>query len=161
MNTFTCGSLMPAVELPDAGEGACCAGAAMFGPQRCTCWEPVFNLEQQEPGPGFMSARSEMCIDCAFRAGSPERRGEDGYAGDAESLDAMVAAGSPFACRQGMRKPLRYRHPSGAEVAAHPAAYEPPVIEGVAYKADGTPADLCGGWTLRRLSHIQREARGA
>jgi hypothetical protein len=160
VSVFNCGGLLPAIELPDAGDGICCAGAAMFGPQRCTCWTPVFDLEQQQPKPGTMAARSSMCPDCAYRGGSPERRGEDGYQGDEDSLGEMVATGSPFVCHQGMRKPARYRHPSGAETAGHPAAYEPPVIDGVAYKADGTPADLCFGWSLRRAAFL-REAQAS
>lgn len=27
--------------LPDAGGGCCCYGAALYGPDRCTCWEAV------------------------------------------------------------------------------------------------------------------------
>lgn len=157
MNDFTCGAFLPAVDLPDAGEGMCCEGAAVFGPDRCTCWEPVYDIEQQPVQPGEMVPRSQMCGDCAYKGGSPERRGEPGYDGDPESLDEMVRDGKPFACHQGLRKPVAYRHPSGTEVAGHPAAYDPPIRDGVAYKADGTPADLCGGWTLRRAAYLLRE----
>lgn len=104
-----------------------------------------------------MGARTARCSDCAYLANSPERRGEDGYQGDPESLEQMVRDGSPFACHQGIRKPVKYVHPSGAEVPGHPAAYNPPVIDGVPYKADGTPADLCAGWSARRLAYMQRE----
>jgi hypothetical protein len=45
--------------------------------------------------------------------------------------------------------PVAYRHPSGAEIPGHPAGYDPPIVDGVPCKADGTPADLCAGWLLR------------
>ena len=63
-----------------------------------------------------MGARSVRCEDCAYLKGSPESRGEDGYQGDPESLEQMVRDGSPFACHQGISKPAKYVHPSGAEV---------------------------------------------
>ena len=158
MNDFFCGSLLPAIELPDAGEGACCIGAAMGGPQRCTCWVPIFDLEQQEPEPRPMGLRGRPCGDCAYKPGSPERRGEDGYQGDTEFLDGLILTGEFFACHQGIRKPVRWVHPSGAEIPGHPAGYDPPLRDGVPYKADGTPADLCAGWAARRLKQMWREA---
>lgn len=160
MSAFICNGMLPAIELPDTG-GGCCFGEVNGGPQHCTCWEPVYDLEQQEPQTGPMGLRDRMCGDCAYRKDSPERRGEDGYKGDADSLEEMVRAGEPFACHQGIRKPVKYRHPSGAEIAGHPAAYDPPVVEGVPYKADGTPADLCAGWAARRMKHMWREAQAS
>lgn len=160
MSAFMCGGMLPAVELPDAGEGACCMGAVMGGPQHCTCWEPVFDLEQRQPQTGPMGLRAVRCHDCAYLRDSPERRGENGYQGDAESLEQMARDGSPFACHQGMRKPVKYVHPSGAEIPGHPAAYDPPVTGGVPYKADGSPGDLCAGWAARRLHYMTREAPG-
>lgn len=150
-----------AVELPDAGEGMCCPGAAMFGPDRCTCWVPVYDLAQQplqplQAGQPVPPDPLKMCADCAYRPGSPERRGEDGYQGDADGLDDMVASGQPFACHQGIRRPVKWRHPSGAEVPGHPAGYAPPIRDGIPYKADGTPANLCAGWFLRRVKEVQR-----
>jgi len=146
-------------DLPDAGEGACCIGAAIYGKDRCTCWEPAYDLEQQPVMPGVMMPRipARMCGDCAFRPDSPERRGEPGHAADGDALDEMVAAGEPFACHQGIRRPVRWVHPSGAEIPGHPAAYSPPLDEfGIPYKADGTPADLCSGWLLRRVKEMQK-----
>ena len=159
MTGFFCGSVLPVIELPDAGGGACCTGAAMGGPQRCTCWVPVYDLEQQEPRPGPMDVRTSRCGDCAYLKNSPEARGEDGYQGGPEDLDEMVRDGSPFACHQGIRRPVKYRHPSGTEIPGHPAAYDPPVIGGVPYKADGSPADLCAGWAGRRLKVIYQEGQ--
>ena len=48
---------------PDAGDGTCCYGSAILGPGHCTCWEPVYNLEQAEPDtsstPGVMPRRCQ------------------------------------------------------------------------------------------------------
>ena len=154
-----CGMIPP--DLPDAGEGACCMGAAVYGPHRCTCWEPIFDLDQQAVRPGEMGLRVKMCIDCAFHKNSPERRGEEGYQGDAEFLDGLVLSGELFACHQGIRRPVAWRHPSGAEVRGHPAGYAPPLHDGKPYKADGTPGDLCAGWAARRLKHVWREAKAS
>ena len=97
-----------------------------------------------------------MCATCAYRPASPERRGEDGYAGDEDLLDELVATGSPFYCHQGIRKPVAWRHvPSGTEIPGHPGGYDPPILDAVPYKADGSPADLCAGWLLRRVKEHQ------
>ena len=157
MSTNTCGIFGQPPDLPDAGEGACCMGAAVYGKDRCTCWEPIFDLEQQPLKPGEMGLRTRSCSDCAYRKNSPERRGADGYQGDPESLDEMVMTGSMFACHQGIRRPVKWVHPSGAEIPGHPAGYAPPLHDGKPYKADGTPADLCAGWAARRLKHMWRE----
>ena len=146
---------MPA-DLPDAGEGACCMGTAVYGKDRCTCWEPVYDLEQQPLKPAGMGMRTKMCA-CPFRPSSPERRGEEDYQGDPESLDELVMTGEMFACHQGIRRPVKWVHPSGAEIPGHPAGYAPPLHDGAPYKADGTPADICAGWAARRLRHMRRE----
>jgi hypothetical protein len=144
-------------DLPDAGEGICCAGAAMFGKDRCTCWVAIYDLEQQEIVPGLApKPRTSMCEDCAYRPGSPERQGDPDVKGDGDTLDDLVASGTPFACHQGIRRPVAWRHPSGVEIPGHPAGYDPPQVDGIPYKADGTPADLCGGWFLRRVKEVQR-----
>jgi hypothetical protein len=156
---FIHGGAQPSADLPDVGP--CCYGSAINGPQSCTCWEPVFSVEQQHRAtPGEMGARTVMCDGCAQKAGSPERTGAGGYEHDDESLDSLVATGTPFQCHQGMRRVVRYRHPSGAEVEANPDDYRPPIVNGVAYKADGTPADLCFGWSLRRAAFL-REAEAS
>ena len=159
MSTIGCAiSGLPA-DLPDAGP--CCKGAAVYGKDRCTCWEPVYDLEQQPLAPGEMGLRVRPCADCAYRKNSPERRGEDGYQGDAEFLDELVVTGEFFACHQGIRRPVAWRHPSGAEIPGHPAGYDPPLHDGKPYKADGTPADLCAGWAARRLKHLFTEAKAS
>ena len=93
--------------LPDAGEGICCMGAAVFGPGRCTCWEPVYDQAQAPAQEGPMQARARMCADCAFRPGSPEQLGDRRFAhsGEGELVD-VVLGDSPFVCHQGMRRRL-------------------------------------------------------
>jgi hypothetical protein len=73
------------VEWPDTGlDSPCCMGSALDGPGSCTCWEPVYNLDQQpidqeaarmldaEPRP---VARKLMCADCdAEQDGTSSRR---------------------------------------------------------------------------------------
>jgi hypothetical protein len=157
MAVIGCAILGQPPDLPDAGEGACCIGAAFGGKDRCTCWEAVYDLDQQQLRPGGMGLRVKMCPDCAYRPASPERRGEEGYQGDPEFLDELVLTGEFFACHQGIRRPVKWVHPSGAEIPGHPAGYAPPLLDGVPYKADGTPADLCAGWAARRLKHMWRE----
>jgi hypothetical protein len=146
-------------DAPDAGEGACCIGAAVYGPERCTCWEPVHDLEQATPDPELVQwlaagiqpvTRRRMCADCAYRPGSPERTGDKGYQGDAESLHELAAAGERFWCHQGIRRTAAWRHPAGVEAPGSPAAYDPPIVDAVPYRADGTPAELCAGWDARR-----------
>jgi hypothetical protein len=136
----------------DAGQGECCPGARVT-PLDCTCWTPVYDLEQQPPAPGTppVAGTARMCGDCAYRPRSPERQGDPGVKGDAAALDQLAAGGTPFWCHQGMRRPVRWVHPSGAELPGSPADYRPPVAGGIPRKADGTPGDLCRGWLLRRM----------
>lgn len=151
-----------AVELPEVEGGCCCYGAAVYGAQRCTCWEPVHDLDQAEPVPAAPATRATACTDCAYRPDSPERNGAKGYAGDAETLEEIVEAGKPFYCHQGIRRAVRLRHPAGLEVDNHAAAYQPPIVDGVPYRADGTPADVCAGWAARAAkaatSHQEKRA---
>jgi hypothetical protein len=147
-------------EWPDTGlDEPCCVDHAMDGPGSCTCWEPVYDLEQQpidQEKARMLDAgilpvtRKLMCDDCAYRPGSPEKSGDETFHGDAEFLDQLAADGKPFWCHQGVRVPTLWRHPSGMEIPAHPGGYEPPVRNGVGYKADGSPMDLCAGWDARR-----------
>lgn len=144
------------LRLPDVGDGYCCDGRIDEGPAFCTCWVPEHDLEQQPVDElhryalalGFPPAtRDLMCGDCAYRPGSPEKAN----AGDAADLEEW--AGHPnhaFWCHQGIRRPVRWRHPSGAVVDGDPADYQPLIVAGVPYRADGTPAELCAGWAARR-----------
>lgn len=162
-----CGAGNP--DFPDLG-GGCCWGADLYGPESCTaCWEPVYDLEQADPDPlavrllaGGVTpvTRTAMCGDCAYRPGSPEKAGDPQHRGDAEFLEHIAQAGERFWCHQGMRRPLLYRHPSGAQVPGHPAAYKPPIVDGVPYQADGRPGELCAGWDARRRALAARPATG-
>src|SRR5438128_817503 len=137
-------------DLPDAGEGMCCEGAAVFGPERCTCWDEVHDLKQSDPRVDMLhTGRAEPCQDCAYSAGSPERRGEGHVVGDQDMLDELVRLGQPFWCHQGIRRVVALRHgPTGIEHRApseFAVAYRPPIIKAGPYgerpyKADGTPA---------------------
>jgi hypothetical protein len=155
------GGVYGVLKMPDPAHGACCDGSAIKGPQYCTCWTPVFDLEQQDVRPGEAGRRDALCADCAYRPGSPERSGDERYSGDREFLDRIVETGEPFRCHQGISRAVKLVHPSGAEVDVPPGDYRPPIVAGVPYKADGTPADLCAGWAARRLKHVQREAEAS
>lgn len=129
----------------------CCLGAAEGGPVGCTCWEPVYDLEQQpvdrEAEPG---TRSAMCADCAYRSTSPEAKGDPSYSPRPEHGDGT------FWCHQGMRKPVAWRHPLGITVEATGDFYDPPIHrslssgEPVPFRADGTPGERCAGWAAHR-----------
>jgi hypothetical protein len=135
----------------------CCEGAAVYGPDRCTCWTPEYDLEQTDPDttsePGIQPA---MCADCAYRPNSPERSGDERYAhstaeGDGGPL-ALAEGNQPFWCHQGMRKPVRWRHDTlGITVEADSDAYEPPMVGGVPYLADGRAGAWCAGWFAHRF----------
>lgn len=156
--TLFCGA-PGAIELPDAGEGACCFGAAVYGPQRCTCWQEVFDKRQRKPQAGPTGVRASQCEDCAYRPESPERRGDQTYAGDQAMLDDIVIRGERFYCHQGIRRPLKLRHPNGVEIEGHPGAYSPPIVDGVPYQANGQPASICAGWAARRLRFLFAQAQ--
>lgn len=131
--------------------GLCCMGVAVYGePEKCTCWTPIFDLEQMSistAGIAISRTRSKCCGDCAYRHGSPER--SDEYVAEA-LLDLPAQPGRVFACHQGMRRVVSWEHPSGLVIPAGEGDYRPPVEAGVAYRADGTPADLCAGWAALR-----------
>lgn len=133
------------------GLTTCCVGAVERGPSECTCWEIDYDLEQQPPQPGAPGTRSTMCADCAYRPDSPERSGDEDYVHDFDTFDAGT-----FFCHQGMRKPVRFRHPLGITIDATGDFYKPPLRldrdrdEAVPYKADGSPGDRCAGWAAHR-----------
>lgn len=127
----------------------CCGGSAMRGLSACTCWEPVYELDQAEPVPptsaSDLAVRDRGCGDCAFRADSPERAD----AWSEASLFRLADTGTPFWCHDGMRRPLRWKHPAGPVVDGSPDDWHPPKRDGVPYRADGRPALLCAGWAAR------------
>lgn len=152
--------------LPDPGNaGECCWGASLYGPARCTCWTAVHDLEQTDPDRTLRAAlaagcppsvRPSMCVDCAYRPGSPEKSGDPRMAGSPESLEALAASGEPFWCHQGQRRTLRRVHPDGAVQEAGPGAYDPPIVDGIPWKADGQPGEMCAGWDARRRALAAR-----
>lgn len=149
-------------DLPDAGGRTCCLGAAVYGPGGCTCWERVHDLDQTPPDTSIKpTTRATMCGDCAFRPDSPERTGAENAAHDADDLDLLVVSDAPFWCHQGMRLVTAQRHPSGA-VKAQPAgerlAYDPPIVDGVPYQADGSPGQMCAGQAAHRRAAAARAA---
>ena len=132
--------------------GWCCEGSAYRGASGCLCWEPVYDLEQAEPRTELPSGlRPSMCGDCAYRPGSPERQGDPAAVADQAGLDALVASGTPFWCHQGIRRPIEWRHPSGMVIPGSALDYRPPIVDGVPFKANGEPGELCAGWAARWL----------
>lgn len=167
--TFLCGSgAPPGVLRTLVGLKHCCMGAFEDGADACTCWDPVYDLEQQPRADDLAPGqRDEMCADCAYRPGSPERNGDDRHAcSDDGELDNIARGDNPFWCHQGLRKPIAYRHESlGIVVPADTDAYDPPfaMVDGlkVPIKADGTAGDRCAGWAARkRQLAMAAEARG-
>lgn len=147
----------PAVIRVLAELGSCCLGAAEEGPGGCSCWEPVYDLEQSTPIKVIVPGqRAEMCADCAYRPDSPERTGDDRHAcSDDGELDDIARSDNPFWCHQGLRKPISFRHATlGVVVPADADAYDPPmrIIDGrkIPIKADGTAGDRCAGWLARK-----------
>lgn len=132
----------------------CCIGSAMRGWDHCTCWEKVFDLDQSAPVEIVQRAdcaeRSSSCNDCAYRQDSPERSGDDYVE---ENLLDLAETGQPFWCHEGMRRVVALVHPDGRRIDLPDETrfhdYDPLQFDGVAYKADGTPAVICGGWAAR------------
>lgn len=133
----------------------CCMGSAAQGPHACTCWQPIYTLDQQDVDTSAQPAtQTAMCGDCAYRPGSPERL-EDPHASvqGLDELHVLAATGRPFYCHTGMRLVLAWRHPTGAVLQGEDGEYDPPIRAGVPYQADGTPALICGGWAAVRRRH--------
>ena len=149
MSNIICGIDKPRPDFPDLGLN-CCYGVSMRG--ACSCWRPVYDApEQADPVDGAPTVRpGGMCGDCAYRPGSPEKTGDPHHRGDATELEMLAEDGRPFYCHDGMRRIVKWVHPSGAEVPGHPADYAPPIVGAVPHRTDGTPAFLCAGWNARR-----------
>jgi hypothetical protein len=137
---------------PPVGAMGCCWGEVMGGLSGCTCWRPVFDVEQQSPippaSPDDLGAMPRMCGDCAFRKGSPER--SDPWM--EETLLELPTSGDPFWCHEGMVRPAAWRHPKlGPEydVPGSSDDWQPPQVAGIPYRADGRPGLLCAGWAAR------------
>lgn len=131
----------------DEGTG-CCWGDIARGPEHCACWVPEWNADQAEPilppDPADFGPRPAMCGDCAFKPGSAERR--DQWMADA--LYDLAASAKPFYCHDGMRRPVRWRHPDGRVIDGSPDDWQPPNVNGVPFRLDGRPGLLCAGWAV-------------
>lgn len=155
----------------------CCIGAHEEGLTGCTCWRPVFDLVQNGPEPATIAAvaagryplapRDGMCGDCAYRPDSPEKSGDPNYHSAAD-LESCARQGRLFFCHHsnddgvGMRQPIAWQHPDGIRIPAVLAGdYQPPIIDGVPYLADGSPAPLCAGWAARARALAHRDAKDA
>jgi hypothetical protein len=136
----------------DAPEGfvPCCYGAANDGPRGCTCWEPIFDVEQAPVQEGPMALRRKSCHDCAYRQGSPER--ERGEFDECGGLSDVAGTGSrAFACHQGARRIVAWRHAIlGVFPYAGAGDYRPPSEHGRMWLADGRPGEYCAGWAALR-----------
>jgi hypothetical protein len=139
----------------------CCTGMADGGMLYCTCWTVVYDVEQQSPdaalglaiGLGKQDApqRDRMCGDCAYRPDSPEKSASPAYRDGPDELERL-ARDDRFWCHDGMRQPKAWLHPpSRVRLDAVGAGdYQPPVVAGVPWRADGRPGLLCAGWAARR-----------
>lgn len=148
----------------------CCPGRIADGPAGCTCWEPVFDLDQVDPDPAAALAiatgdaqpeeRPRMCGNCAYRPNSPEKTGQATHAGNASELERLARTGERFYCHDGMRVPVAWRHPAGMRIPAAPdrdGDYQPPIVLGTPFRVDGRPGLLCAGWAARRRAITAQE----
>jgi hypothetical protein len=128
----------------------CCMPSAMGGPSDCTCWQPIFDVDQAElvPSPGPRRARSEQCHDCAYLAGSRELTDPDDRYTRRQLLD-LPHGDRPFWCHQGIRRVIAWEHPDGRVISAAEDDYRPPIRSGRPFQADGSSALVCAGWQQR------------
>lgn len=118
----------------------CCLASVYSDGERCTCWQPVLDVmpsvDLQE---GPMRVRRKACVDCAYRAGSPERDADGGAIPE-------YGAHDPFMCHQGAPRATRFVHPCGAVIETDSDDYHPVVHGDRMWLADGSPAEYCSGW---------------
>lgn len=146
------------INLPDpCPDGVpCCDGYAYFGPENCTCWERVYDLEQVDPQTSCaVETRDRPCSDCAFRPGSPERTDSDhAVAGATDLLRIVHDQDRAFWCHDGMRRIIALAHPNGhrVDIIARDGVtpYDPPIIDSVPYRSDGRPGLSCAGLAAAR-----------
>lgn len=84
----------------DSAGRSCCYGAAMGGPERCTCWTSTYDGEQAPWDGSLPQVRSSCCGDCASLPGSPERTKDDGAVWATVQRQA-TDGGAVFFCHRG------------------------------------------------------------
>jgi len=132
---------------PPEGVYGCCWTAVNSGDERCDCWRPVLDVDPSaELQEGPMLALRRSCIDCAYRAGSPERAASD---------PPEFGRHEPFTCHQGMPRAIAFVHPSGARIDLTEDDYQPTILGDRVWLADGRPGELCAGWAA--VHRIRRE----
>lgn len=147
----------------------CCSEVERRGVENggpgCTCWTPVYAEPQRPPVPGIPVARRAPCRTCACHVAAGQLSdGSELPAGLEEAyawLVARAARGEAFYCHEGARVPIRWEHPTEpprapadhyVDDAGH-SDWPPPMVDGVPYRADGRPAELCFAWDrLRRAT---------
>lgn len=155
MMEFVCGRGGGYTGLPPAGDGFCCVDAIEIGPDACTCWVEQRTMDAQRPVASHDPVpRSSPCADCAFRPDSPERAGDERYSH--ADLDDIVHGSTPFYCHDGMQRVAALRHPAGNVHILDSDAYQPSIVDGVPYRADGSPAFICAGWRARHDAVMER-----
>jgi hypothetical protein len=123
----------------------CCWGAINEGPIGCTCWVPVLAVEQPPIVVAEPTQRHTMCDSCAYRLSDPTRASAEWLDDNPHRDDGR------FYCHQGLPQPIAWVHPDGRRVETPDSAdWQETTIDGVPYRADGTPADLCAGWLAER-----------
>ena len=97
--------------------------------------------------------------DCAYRPNLPQKSGQPSHHGGAE-LERSAATGQKSFCHNGFRVPVAWEHPAGMGIPADPTRdgdYQPPILLGILYQADGKPGLLCAGWAARRRVLLAQE----
>lgn len=140
----------------------CCMGAAARGPEHCTCWEPIYDQQQKPPTGRFKPPCKKACHDCAYRAGSPERSGNDNYHHAAETPGGLPSLrhGAVFYCHQGLRRIVAIKH-SGTGYRLDLSSndyYEPVKTADGLLDADGDVAPICAGYWARVQSERNVQA---
>lgn len=120
-----------------------CMGCAAMGAHACTCetlTPEQLDLCLADAWDDYTRRGGEPCVDCAFRAGSPEQ----------DDLALIAASPEPFRCHQGMPVDAR----GGVPLKD---AYRPPLVrtEGGHITNDAYP--ICAGWARARAALARRE----
>ena len=154
MSAPTSGITVPPDWAGPADQVPCCLGTAASVWDSCTCWEPIYDPpEQARMLRGEVTVMPAMCGDCAYRPGSPERRGSPDAAADGHDLDDLAISGERFWCHDGMRRIIGMRHTGTGETVELTGQhhYDPPVDgRQRPHRTDGTVGSLCAGWDARR-----------